>query len=169
MGLKLAYVGDGNNMATSLVTILAKLGINFSVASPERYELPAGILSEARSLAEETEATISATRDPVEAVKDADIVYTDVWTSMGQEAEVDQRLRVFPPYQLNSELVARAKPRAVVMHCLPAHRGKEITDDMVDGTQSLIFEQAENRLHAQKGVLALLLTGGSGSSEFRAR
>lgn len=157
-GLKLAYVGDGNNMATSLATILAKLGSHFSIATPPKYQLPAEILAEAKNLAEETHALITVTNNPAEAVAGADIVYTDVWTSMGQEKETQERLKVFPPYQLNSQLLAKAKSQAVVMHCLPAHRGQEITDEVADGPQSLLFQQAENRLHAQKGILALLLT-----------
>jgi ornithine carbamoyltransferase len=156
-GLKIAYVGDGNNVATSLIIILTKLGGHFSIASPQGYQLSPQVLAEAQDLAEETHVNITVTPDPVEAVVDADVIYTDVWTSMGQEAEAEARLKVFPPYQVNSSLVAQAKPQAVVMHCLPAHRGEEITDDVADGTQSLLFPQAENRLHAQKGILALLL------------
>ena len=156
-GLKLAYVGDGNNMATSLVILMAKMGIHFSIAAPPSYQLPPEILSEAQSLAEETEVSISVTHNPVEAVSDADIIYTDVWTSMGQEAEANKRLKVFPPYQVNNSLVKKAKPETVILHCLPAHRGEEITDDVADSPQSLLFQQAENRLHAQKGILALLL------------
>jgi ornithine carbamoyltransferase len=156
-GLKMAYIGDGNNVATSLITIMAKLGGHFSIATPRGYELSAKVLASAQELAEETKAMITVTYDPVEAVAEADVVYTDVWTSMGQEEETQKRLKVFPPYQLNSRLVAQAKPEAVVMHCLPAHRGEEITDEVADGPQSLLFPQAENRLHAQKGILALLL------------
>jgi ornithine carbamoyltransferase len=156
-GVQLAYVGDGNNMATSLVMIAAKLGFNINLATPTNYQLSAGVLSRAMSLAEETEISIRVMNDPVEAVAGADIIYTDVWTSMGQEAETKERLKVFPPYQVNSKLVGLAKSEAVVMHCLPAHRGDEITDEVVDGTQSIIFQQAENRLHAQKAILALLL------------
>ena len=156
-GLKLAYIGDGNNVATSLVMLLTKLGGHFSIASPEGYQLSPHVLAEAQDLAEETHANITVTHNPAEAVVDADVIYTDVWTSMGQEAEAKERLEVFPPYQVNSSLVAQAKPQAVVMHCLPAHRGEEITDDVADGSQSLLFPQAENRLHAQKGILALLL------------
>jgi ornithine carbamoyltransferase len=157
-GLKMAYVGDGNNVATSLITIMTKLGGHFSLATPPGYELPAKVLAAAQDLAEETSVTITVTHDPAEAVAEADIVYTDVWTSMGQEKESQERLKVFPPYQVNNRLVARAKPQTVVMHCLPAHRGEEITDEMADGPQSLLFRQAENRLHAQKGILALLLS-----------
>ncbi|MFN8453125.1 MAG: ornithine carbamoyltransferase [Anaerolineae bacterium] len=156
-GLKMAYVGDGNNVATSLITIMAKLGGHFSIATPAGYELPVEVVTQARHLAEETSALITVTHNPAEAVAGADIIYTDVWTSMGQEKETAERLKVFPPYQINSQLVAQAKPEAVVMHCLPAHRGEEITDEVADGPQSLLFPQAENRMHAQKGILALLL------------
>lgn len=160
-GLKLAFVGDGNNVATSLAIIAAKLGMHFSLASPPGYELPADILASAQNLAEETEVSITVGHNPVEAVAGADVVYTDVWASMGQEAERTERLQVFPPYQLNSKLLSNAKQEAVAMHCLPAHRGEEITDDVADGPQSLLFPQAENRLHAQKGILALLLASDS--------
>jgi ornithine carbamoyltransferase len=156
-GLKVAYVGDGNNVATSLIIILTKLGGHFSIASPQGYQLSPQVLAEAQDLAEETHVNITVIPNPAEAVVDADVIYTDVWTSMGQEAEAEARLKVFPPYQVNSSLVAQAKPQAVVMHCLPAHRGEEVTDDVADGSQSLLFPQAENRLHAQKGILALLL------------
>jgi ornithine carbamoyltransferase len=156
-GLKLAYVGDGNNMATSLATILVKLGAHFTIAAPEGYLLPPEILSEAQNMAEETEAVITVFQNPAEAVAEADIIYTDVWTSMGQEVEKRVRLKVFPPYQVNGELLANAQSHTMIMHCLPAHRGEEITADVADGSRSLIFQQAENRLHAQKGILALLL------------
>jgi ornithine carbamoyltransferase len=156
-GLKVAYVGDGNNVATSLAIMTTKLGGHFSIATPPDYELPGQVLDQARVLALETGVTVAATHDPAEAVAGADVVYTDVWTSMGQEKETENRLKVFPPYQINSALVARARPGAVVMHCLPAHRGEEITDEVADGPQSLLFPQAENRLHAQKGLLAILL------------
>jgi ornithine carbamoyltransferase len=159
-GLRIAYVGDGNNMATSLITGVVKLGAHFSIATPEAYQLPPRVLGEARSLAEETEVDILVTNDPVEAVSGADVIYTDVWTSMGQETERAERLKVFPPYQINSALVAQAKSETVVLHCLPAHRGEEIVDQVADGPQSLLFIQAENRLHAQKGILALLLADG---------
>ncbi len=156
-GLKMAYVGDGNNVATSLITIMAKLGGHFSIAAPSGYELPAEVVASARDLAEETSAMITVTHEAAEAVAGADVIYTDVWTSMGQEKETQERLKVFPPYQINSQLLAQAGSQAMVMHCLPAHRGEEITDEVADGPQSLLFPQAENRLHAQKGVLALLL------------
>jgi ornithine carbamoyltransferase len=157
-GLKLAYIGDGNNVATSLVTIMVKLGGHFSIATPPAYALPAAVLADAQQLAEETHVTITATHDPTVAVAGADVIYTDVWTSMGQEKETQERLKVFPRYQVNSRLVAQAGSQVVVMHCLPAHRGEEITDEVADGAQSLLFPQAENRLHAQKGILALLLS-----------
>ena len=156
-GLTLAYVGDGNNMATSLVIAAAKLGFHINIACPAGYNLSATILSQAKSLAEETEINILVTEDPIEAVTDVDVIYTDAWTSMGQEAESQKRLKVFPPYQVNNKLVALAKPEAVVMHCLPAHRGEEITNEATDGPQAIVFPQAENRLHAQKAILALLL------------
>jgi len=155
--LRLGYVGDGNNMATSLVMILAALGAHTTIAAPAGYQLPPQILAEAQDIAEETHAEIRVTTDPIEAVAEADIIYTDVWTSMGQETEAATRLKVFPPYQVNQTLMAQAKAEAVVMHCLPAHRGEEITDDVADSPRSLLFLQAENRLHAQKGILALLL------------
>ena len=158
-GLKIAYVGDGNNMANSLMTVALKLGAHFSIASPEGYTLPPEVLEAGHQLAAEQELMLTESEDPTEAVLDADVVYTDVWTSMGQEAESARRLEVFPPYQVNSELLTKAKPTAVVLHCLPAHRGEEITDEVADGPQSLLFQEAENRLHAQKGILALLLAG----------
>lgn len=157
-GLKVAYVGDGNNVATSLVNAIAKLGGHIAVATPPDYALPAEVVTKAGQIAAESQALIEITTDPAEAVTGADVVYTDVWTSMGQEQESARRLEVFPPYQINRRLMARAKPTAVVMHCLPAHRGEEITDEVADSPQSLLFVQAENRLHAQKGILALLMT-----------
>ncbi len=157
-GLNLAFVGDGNNVITSLLLIAVKLGINVSVATPQAYQLPARVLRHAREMAEASGATITVTTDPQAAVTGADVVYTDVWTSMGQEAETAARLKIFPPYQLNQTLLSQAKSGAVAMHDLPAHRGEEITDDVADGPQSIIFQQAENRLHAQKGVLARLMT-----------
>ena len=156
-GLKLAYVGDGNNVAVSLLFVAAKLGMHFAIGSPPGYDLPAEVLALGRRFAQETGSQIVTTHDPMEAVIGADIVYTDTWTSMGQEAEQAKRAAVFPLYQVNSGLVLRAQPGAIVMHCLPAHRGQEITDEVADGPQSVIFDQAENRLHAQKGILAVLM------------
>jgi ornithine carbamoyltransferase len=156
-GLKLAYVGDGNNMAVSLSMIAPKMGMNFSIATPKGYHMPSAPLTAAQRQADENSVEIVVTLDPAEAVADADVIYTDVWTSMGQEAETAKRLKVFSPYQVNQALVSQAKPEAVILHCLPAHRGEEITNEVADGPQSLLFPQAENRLHAQKGILALLL------------
>ena len=157
-GLKLAYVGDANNVANSLLFAGTKLGMHFSIASPAGYGFREHVVELGECFAAATGARVEQTHDPRLAVRDADVVYTDVWTSMGQEAERQKRLTVFPPYQLNSELLALAKPDALVMHCLPAHRGEEITDEVADGPNSVIFDQAENRLHAQKAVLASLLT-----------
>jgi ornithine carbamoyltransferase len=156
-GLKVAFVGDGNNVATSLGIAAVKLGADFSIATPKEYELPPKSFADIQNAAEETGANITITNNPAKAVTEADVIYTDVWTSMGQEEETEKRLKVFPPYQVNSDLVHKAKPETVILHCLPAHRGEEITDEVADGPQSLLFPQAENRLHAQKGILALLL------------
>lgn len=156
-GLKLAYVGDGNNVCNSLLFATTKVGMHISVASPKGYEPRPTVVEKARSFASESGSQVFITNDPVEAVKDAHVIYTDVWTSMGQEAEAEERAKVFPPYQVNSALVAKARPDVMVMHCLPAHRGQEITDEVADGPHSIIFDQAENRLHAQKAILAVLL------------
>jgi ornithine carbamoyltransferase len=156
-GLNVSYVGDGNNVAISLAEAAVILGANFSIATPPGYELPAETLTRIETLAAKTGVSVSTFTDPVQAVTSADVIYTDVWTSMGQEEEKAKRLAVFPPYQINNELVAKANPDAIVMHCLPAHRGEEITDEVADGPHSVLFPQAHNRLHAQKGILALLL------------
>jgi ornithine carbamoyltransferase len=156
-GLTVTYVGDGNNVATSLVHICAILGMHFRIATPLDYELPAPVVVKARELAQKSGSQIYETIDPHDAVRDADVIYTDTWTSMGQEAETEKRRAVFPPYQVNAALVGLAKPNVLVMHCLPAHRGEEITDDVADGPNSAIFPQAENRMHAQKAILAALL------------
>ena len=150
---KLAYVGDGNNICHSLMLLCAKVGVEFVAACPAGYEPDSEIVAQAQS-----EGAVQVLADPVEAVQNADAVYTDVWTSMGQENENAERQKVFPPYQLNRELMAHAKADAIVMHDLPAHRGEEITSDVMDGAQSVIFQQAENRLHAQKAVLAWLMS-----------
>jgi ornithine carbamoyltransferase len=156
-GRTLAYVGDGNNVAHSLMLLAALLGTNFTIACPEGYDPEEEIVDQARALATASGATIAVVRDPVEAATGADALYTDVWTSMGQEAEQKARLAVFPPYQLNAALLEHAKPDAIVMHCLPAHRGEEITTEVLEGPQSVVLDEAENRLHAQKAVLALAL------------
>ena len=156
----LAYVGDGNNVAHSLLLTCACLGSSIRVATPKGYEPNPQIVADAREIAAETGAEIHLLNDPHEAVAGADAVYTDAWTSMGQEKEEGKRAKTFPPYQVNSDLMAEAAPHAVFMHCLPAHRGLEVTDAVIDSPQSVVFEQAENRLHVQKAILYLLLGGG---------
>lgn len=158
-GLKLAYVGDGNNVAVSLIFAATKLGMHFTIGNPPGYDLPAGVLSLAGQFAQQSGSQIVTTNDPVDAVAGANVMYTDTWTSMGQEAEQAKRAAVFPPFQVNSNLLAHAKSDAIVMHCLPAHRGQEITDEVADGPQSVLFDQAENRMHAQKAILATLMSG----------
>lgn len=156
-GRTLTYLGDGNNVAHSLMLLAAKLGMHCRLACPAGYEPSADILARAQAIGRETGATVTVSADPIAMVTGADALYTDVWTSMGQEAERDERLRIFPPYQLNASLLRQAKPDALVMHCLPAHRGEEITEEVLEGPQSVILDEAENRLHAQKAVLALAL------------
>jgi ornithine carbamoyltransferase len=156
----LAYVGDGNNVAHSLLLTCACLGSSIRVATPTGYEPDPQIVADALAIAEETGAEIQLLNDPHEAVAGADAVYTDAWVSMGQEKQERERAQMFPPYQVNSELMAEAASHAVFMHCLPAHRGLEVTDAVMDSAQSVIFEQAENRLHVQKAILYLLLGGG---------
>ena len=157
-GRKLAYVGDGNNVAHSLLMAGAKTGVNVSVATPAGYEPDAHIIETARADAAETGATLEVLTDPAAAAADADVVYTDVWASMGQEAEQEKRVVAFSNYQVTTDLMARAKPTAVFMHCLPAHRGEEVAEAVIDGPQSAVFDEAENRMHAQKAVLVKLLT-----------
>jgi len=157
-GLKLAYVGDGNNVCNTLLVGCSKVGMNVSVACPEGYEPLPEAVEWARRNAEETGSKIEILRSPEEAVRDADIIYTDVFVSMGFEAERAERLRAFlPRYQVNSRLMGMAKKNAVFMHCLPARRGEEVTDDVLDGPQSIVLDQAENRLHSQKALLYLML------------
>jgi ornithine carbamoyltransferase len=156
-GLKLAYVGDGNNIANSLLHGCAKVGMDIAVAAPKGYECDAEIIAEAKEDAKLTGSTITLTEDPVEAVKDADVVYTDTWVSMGQEAEKDQRIKTFSPYQVNSKLFSMAKEDAIFLHCLPAYRGFEVTEEVINGPQSVIFDEAENRLHVQKAIMALVM------------
>ena len=158
--LNVAYVGDGNNVAVSLLHACAILGINFTIASPEGYDINSKAWKTAEILSKNNGSLILQIRNPQEAVTDADVVYTDTWTSMGQEEETKERDIVFPPYQVNSDLLNISKPTAIVMHCLPAHRGQEITDDVADGPQSFLFTQAHNRLHAQKAILVNLLGEG---------
>ena len=156
-GARIAWVGDGNNVLHSLLLAAGKLGISVTAATPAGYAPAADVVRRAQALASRTGSTIALLTDPVEAVRGAGIIYTDVWVSMGQEAERGQRLRDFAGYQLNAALLREAGGRAKVMHCLPAHRGEEITDEVLDGPSSIVLDQAENRLHAQKGLLALIL------------
>jgi len=155
-GLSLTFIGDANNVAVSLLHACAILGLNFTLASPEGYDLPPAALSQAQKLA--AGSTIRTLRDPHEAADGAHVIYTDTWVSMGQEEEAQRRTKIFPPYQVNDHLLHHADPQAIVMHCLPAHRGQEITDQVMDGPHSAVFQQAENRLHAQKAILLRLLT-----------
>ncbi|HOV48383.1 MAG TPA: ornithine carbamoyltransferase [Anaerolineae bacterium] len=156
-GRKLAYLGDSNNVTHSLIFGATKLGMDFALGAPEGYSLRPDVLALAQQFAAESGSKISISTDPRAAIQDADVVYTDTWTSMGQEAEAEERRKVFPPYQVNTALLAYARPDAIVMHCLPAHRGDEITDEVADGPQSVIFDQAENRMHAQKAILVWVL------------
>ncbi|HUG56344.1 MAG TPA: ornithine carbamoyltransferase [Candidatus Limnocylindrales bacterium] len=160
-GVVAAYVGDGNNVCHSLVLGASLSGMTLRVATPEGYGPPRRTRELALKLARQTGARIELGADPAAAVRGADVVYTDVWTSMGQEQEYERRRRAFTGYQVNAQLLALAKADAIVMHDLPAHRGEEITDEVIDGPQSAVFEQAENRLHAQKAVLRWLVAGGS--------
>ena len=155
-GLNVTFVGDGNNVAVSLMHVSAKLGWNFTLASPEGYDMAPEAIEVANGIAKETGSQFRFLRDPHEAVKGAQVIYTDTWTSMGQEEETARREKVFPPYQVNAQLVGEADKDALVMHCLPAHRNQELTDEVADGPHSVIFPQAHNRLHAQKAILARL-------------
>ncbi len=157
-GNKLVYVGDGNNMAHSLMIGCAKVGIDCVIASPKGYEPIPTIVAKAKEIATETNTLIEITNDPEEACVNADFVYTDVWASMGWEDEHEKRLQAFKGYQVNSKLMSYAKKDAAFLHCLPAHRGEEISTEVIDGPQSLVFEEAENRLHAQKALLIALLS-----------
>jgi ornithine carbamoyltransferase len=157
--LSLAYVGDGNNVAHSLLLTCACLGSSIRIATPKGYSCNPQIVADARKIAKQTGAQIEFLTDPHAAVAGVDAIYTDAWASMGQEQESAERAQIFPPYQVNRSLMAKAAPHAVFMHCLPAHRGEEVTDEVMDGDHSVIFEQAENRLHVQKSILYLLLGG----------
>lgn len=156
-GLKMAYIGDGNNMTHSLMYACAKVGMNFASASPKGYEPNAQVVANAKLDAAQSGSTIEILNDPFAAAKDADILYTDVWASMGQEAEHDERVKIFKDYQINNELLSVADKRAIVMHCLPAHRGEEIAEDVLEKNANVIFDEAENRLHTQKAIMALLM------------
>ncbi|HEX6546092.1 MAG TPA: ornithine carbamoyltransferase [Bryobacteraceae bacterium] len=156
-GLKLAYLGDGNNVAHSLLLSCARMGVNISIAAPNGYEPKNEILNNARTLAAQTGVEIQITNDPEDAVIAANAVYTDVWASMGQEAEAAERKELFAPYQVNATLMGAARRDAIFMHCLPAKRGQEVTDEVIESSQSVVFDQAENRLHTQKALLLSLL------------
>jgi ornithine carbamoyltransferase len=156
-GVRIAFIGDGNNVAASLAMAAARAGASFIIASPPDYALPEETLNEAREWARRTGGSVEGIESPEEAVRGVDVVYTDVWTSMGQEAERRQRIEAFQAYQVDAELMALASPDAIFMHDLPAHRGEEITDEVIEGAQSVVFQQAENRLHAQKALLAAIM------------
>lgn len=156
-GIKLAYVGDGNNMAHSLMFGGAKMGMRVVIATPPNYRPNPDIVNAAKEDAAAYGATIELTDDPFAAAKDADVIYTDVWASMGQEAEQEERIKHFQPYQVNAKLMAAAKRDAIFMHCLPAKRGLDVTDDVIDGPQSVVFDEAENRLHAHKAILVSVI------------
>ena len=156
-GINLTYVGDGNNVANSLLLGGALMGLNVRVASPANYPPDGEIVASAQAIGEKTGSKILITDDPVTAVKDSQVVYTDVWASMGQESLADARIPVFQPYQVNEQLMSHADKDAIILHCLPAHRGEEITDGAIEGVQSKVWEQAENRMHAQKALMVSLL------------
>ncbi len=156
-GLNVTFLGDGNNVAVSLMHICSKLGANFTIANPEDYDILPSAIELARQFAAESGSKLSFLRDPHEAVRDAHVIYTDTWTSMGQEAETKKRELVFPPYQVNEQLVSEARADVIILHCLPAHRNHEITDAVADGPHSRLFPQAHNRMHAQKAVLLEVL------------
>ena len=156
-GIRLAYVGDSNNVTHSLLQAGARTGMQVRVGSPEGFLPDPEILARSRDMARASGGTILVTQDPVEAVRDADVVYADTWASMGQESEHAARVKVLRPYQVNAELMAHAAGDALFLHCLPAHRGEEVTDDVVDGPHSVVFDEAENRLHVQKAIMAVLM------------
>jgi ornithine carbamoyltransferase len=156
-GLTLAYIGDGNNVANSLILACTMTGMNFNIASPYGYTVDKAILKKARAYAKVIGATIFCTEDPRQAAKGVDVIYTDTWTSMGQEAETELRRKVFADYQINEKLIALTRKNAIIMHCLPAHHGEEVAVGILDGARSVVFDQAENRMHAQKALLAMML------------
>ncbi len=156
-GLKMAYIGDGNNMAHSILFGGTKMGMSVAVGHPRGYAPDADIVTQAREIAAGSGGSVLITEDPIAAVADADVVYTDVWASMGQEEEREERVQRFAGFEVNQALMAHAKPTAIFLHCLPAHRGEEVSAEVIDGPQSVIFDQAENRLHAQKAVLIRLI------------
>ena len=164
-GLTVSYIGDGNNVAVSLMKVITKLGADFRIANPEGFDMPASAIEQSKEIARISGGSVALYRDPMAAAEHADVIYTDTWTSMGQEEEAQKREKVFPPYQVNQTLVKLSKPTSIVLHCLPAHRGHEITDQVADGPHSRLFTQAENRMHAQKAILVDLLLGGDVAPE----
>ena len=156
-GVRIAFIGDGNNVAASLAVACGLAGAEFVIATPDGYALPQPIVDIARSWARKTSGAIETVIEPEDAARDADVVYTDVWTSMGQEASHRERLEIFRAYHVDQDLMALAKPDAIFMHDLPAHRGEEVSEDVIEGPRSVVFDQAENRLHAQKALLAAIL------------
>jgi ornithine carbamoyltransferase len=167
--IHLAYVGDGNNVAHSLMLAAATLGTSISIATPKGYEPDAGITAQAKAIGRTTGAIIEITNDPEKAATGANAIYTDVWASMGQETEAAERARIFAPYQVNQQLFHLAAPDAFFMHCLPAHRGEEVTADVIDSPRSIVFDQAENRMHVQKAILLMLLGSGMGRGSASSR
>jgi len=157
-GLKLAFLGDGNNVANSLMLTALRLGMNFAIATPKGYESDAEIVAQAEALAAVAGAQLLITNDPIAAAKDAQAIYTDVWASMGQEDEKEKRRADFAAYQVDSAILAKASPEAIFLHCLPAKRGEEVTDQVIESPQSAVFDQAENRLHVQKALLLMLIS-----------
>jgi ornithine carbamoyltransferase len=156
-GLKLAYIGDGNNVCHSLLYACSKMGMDVSVASPKGYECQPSVVKESKGLAKNSGSSVFMTNKPEDAAKGADVLYTDVWASMGQEKEAAKRAKAFKGFQINKKLAALAKPHCLIMHCLPAHRGQEISDEVIDSKNSVVFDEAENRLHVQKAILIKLL------------
>jgi ornithine carbamoyltransferase len=156
-GLNLAYVGDGNNVAHSLLYGCSKMGMNITLGCPKGYEPDAKVIAQAKEEAKRTGCSVKVTQDPKEAVKGADVIYTDVWASMGKEKEREERIKILKPYQVNPQLAKGAKVDYIFMHCLPAHRGEEVVDEIADSKNSVIFDQAENRMHTQKAVMALTM------------
>lgn len=155
-GLKLAFIGDGNNVAHSLMLLCATVGMDFAIGCPAGYEPDSAVLEQACKIAEATKCSVETFNDPITAVTGADVIYTDVWASMGQEAETKEREEVFAPFQVNSTLMSKANSDAIFEHCLPAHRGSEVTNEVVESPQSVVFDEAENRLHIQKAIMAVL-------------
>ncbi len=156
-GLKMAYLGDGNNIAHSLLHGCSKVGMDIAIGAPKGYQCDEKIVSEAKEAATISGSNVIITEDPVEAIKDADVVYTDTWVSMGQESEKQSRVKIFEPYRVDGNLFSKAKEDAIFLHCLPAYRGYEVTQEILDGSQSVVFDEAENRLHVQKAIMAILM------------